>query len=136
VASVHAWRTSTSALVDTSVLIDHLRGVGQAQAIIDAELDAGETLFASVLSKIEILGWMRQGEERATRRLFDGLRWMEVTDALAEDAALYARRYGRSHRSIDPVDYVIAATRDDLHVPLWTLNVKHFPMFSGLRAPY
>ncbi|HEY7281888.1 MAG TPA: type II toxin-antitoxin system VapC family toxin [Actinomycetota bacterium] len=108
----------------------------EAQAIIDAELDAGETLFATVLSKVEILGWMRPGEERTTRRLFDGLRWVEVTGGIAEDAALYARTYGRSHRSIDPLDYVIAATRDDLDVPLWTLNVKHFPMFRGPRPPY
>ena len=133
---MHDWRTSTAALVDTSVLIDHLRGDERTQAIIDTELDAGETLFATVLSKIEILGWMRPGEDQITRRLFDGLRWMVVTDAIAEDAALYARTYGRSHRSIDPVDYVIAATRDDLDVPLWTLNVKHFPMFQSLRPPY
>jgi hypothetical protein len=89
-----------------------------------------------VLSKVEILGFMRPGEERATRRLFHGLRWTEVTDGIAEEAALYARRYGRSHRSIDPVDYVIAATRDDLDVPLWTVNIRHFPMFQGLLPPY
>jgi predicted nucleic acid-binding protein len=93
-------------------------------------------LFATVLSKIEIVGWMRPSEEAMTRRLFEGLLWAEVTDSIAEGAAAYARRYRRSHRSIDVVDYVIAATRDDLDLPLWTLNVRHFPMFPALEPPY
>ncbi len=107
-----------------------------AHALVGAELRAGETLFATVLTKVEILGGMRPSEERTTRRLFDGVLWMEVTDAIAEDAAAYARSYAKSHRAIDVVDYVIAATRDDLGVPLWTLNVRHFPMFPDLAAPY
>jgi hypothetical protein len=31
---------------------------------------------------------------------------------------------------------VIAATAKELGADLVTLNVKHFPMFPGLRAPY
>jgi predicted nucleic acid-binding protein len=34
------------------------------------------------------------------------------------------------------VDYVIAATAESLHLPLWTRNVRHFPMLKGLKAPY
>jgi predicted nucleic acid-binding protein len=49
---------------------------------------------------------------------------------------LHARRFGQRHRSIGVVDDVIAATGDDLDVPLWTLNARHFPMFPALTAPY
>jgi len=33
-------------------------------------------------------------------------------------------------------DLVIAATAQDLGLELATGNVKHFPMFKSLRAPY
>ena len=42
----------------------------------------------------------------------------------------------RSHHGIGTVDLVIAATVQELGLELATGNVKHFPMFPGLRPPY
>jgi len=47
-----------------------------------------------------------------------------------------ANQYLRSHPDVDSVDYVIAATAQHLGAELWTRNLKHFPMFPGLSAPY
>jgi predicted nucleic acid-binding protein len=55
---------------------------------------------------------------------------------VAERAGMLANRYLRSHPGVDPVDYVIAATAQHLGAELWTRNLKHFPMFPGLSAPY
>ncbi len=93
-------------------------------------------MFGTVLTRVEIVAGMLPSEDIETSRLLSAIRWIEVSNHIADDAAAYARRYRRSHRSIDVVDYVIAATRDDLNVPLWTLNVKHFPMFRSLKPPY
>jgi predicted nucleic acid-binding protein len=79
---------------------------------------------------------MRPAEERGTRLLFDRLDWIEVSDAVAEQAGALANRFARSHPGIDPVDYVIAATVERLGAQLWTRNVRHFPMFPDLRPPY
>ncbi len=79
---------------------------------------------------------MRPDEERVTRRLLDVLNWMPVDEAVAEDAGRLANYCLRSHPGIDPVDYVIAATADRMDALLWTGNLKHFPMFPGLRATY
>lgn len=46
------------------------------------------------------------------------------------------RRYRRSHAGIGTVDLIIAATALELSAPLATVNVRHFPMFEGLRPPY
>jgi predicted nucleic acid-binding protein len=46
------------------------------------------------------------------------------------------RRHRRSHAAIGVADYLIAATADTEGLELATLNVKHFPMFPGLRAPF
>lgn len=123
-------------VVDTSVLIDHLRGSEPARAALRGAVESGETLAASVLTKVEVLAGMRPEEEPATRRLLDALDWIDVDGALAEDAGHLANRYLPSHPGVDPVDYVIAATATRLGAELWTRNLKHFPMFPGLRAPY
>jgi predicted nucleic acid-binding protein len=123
-------------VVDTSVLIDHLRGDQGARGALLRAAGAGERLTASVLTKVEILAGMRTGEERATRRLLDSLDLIGVDDAVAERAGMLANRYLRSHPGVDPVDYVIAATAQHLDAELWTRNLKHFPMFPGLSAPY
>ncbi len=123
-------------VVDTSVLIDHLRGDQGARGVLREAAEAGERLAASVLTKVEILAGMRAGEEPATRRLLGSLDLVGVDDAVAERAGMLANRYLRSHPGVDPVDYVIAATAQHLGAELWTRNVKHFPMFPGLSAPY
>ena len=123
-------------VVDTSVLIDHLRGVPEARSIMVNAVKTENSLCASVLTRLEVLAGMKAAEEVATRRLFAALEWVDVDESLAELAGLLARQYLRSHPRVDPVDYVIAATAQSLDADLWTKNVKHFPMFDSLSPPY
>ena len=123
-------------LLDTNILIDQLRGLPAARTVLAAALDRGDRLVASVLSKVELLAGMLPGEERATRRMIEGLEWIEVDDAIAERAGELGRGFMRSHRAIDIADFVLAATAQLLGAELWTRNVRHFPMFPELEAPY
>lgn len=123
-------------ILDTSVLIDHLRGNAGARAALLRVTDTGERLAASVLTKVEVLGGTRPAEVPSTRRLLDSLEMVPVDDELAEQAGQLANRYLRSHPGVDPVDYVIAATAQRFEAALWTRNLKHFPMFRGLASPY
>lgn len=92
--------------------------------------------MATVMCKVEVLAGMRLHEETATRALLSVFDWLPVSEAVAEHAGMLANRYLRSHPGVDPVDYVVAATAERAGAELWTLNVKHFPMFPGLRPPY
>ena len=123
-------------LLDTSVLIDHLRGDSAAREALAEAAVPGHRLASSVLVKVEVLAGMRPAEERRTRRLLDTLDWIEVDDDIAERAGLLANRYLPSHPGVDPVDHVIAATAELHDAVLWTRNVKHFPMFPALEPPY
>lgn len=123
-------------VVDTSVLIDHLRGDERAHARIRGAIESGQTPVASVLTKTEVIAGMRPSEELATRALLGALQWVDVDDRMAERAGMLANQYLQSHPDIDVVDYVIAATTELLGGELWTLNVRHFPMFPGLNPPY
>lgn len=121
-------------LFDTSVLIAHLRGDRNATDLL-LRLPMIDRL-ASVLARVEIEGGMRGDERTSVAGLIAAMRLVPVTDAIARRAGEHLRRYRRSHQGIDLVDYIVAATAEAYDVPLLTLNVRHFPMFAGLKPAY
>ncbi len=123
-------------VVDTSVLVDHLRGLPPAVARLKAALDAADELWSVTVVRTEILAGARSGEEAPISHLLGLLRWLDVTPELADAAGRLAATYLRSHPGVDTVDYLIAAGTLHLDAELLTLNVHHFPMLPGLRAAY
>jgi predicted nucleic acid-binding protein len=121
-------------LFDSSVLIAHLRNEVRATELLLAT--PVEDRLASVLSRMELEGGMRSSERADVAALFSVLRLVPVSDAIAARAGQHLRAYRRSHRTIDVVDYVIAASAEVQQARLATLNVKHFPMFEGLAPPW
>ncbi len=120
-------------LLDTDVLIEHLRGDDAARAIVTESVVRREAA-CSVLTRFELLAGMRSEERHAVRALLDVLVTMEVTEAISTIAGEWARLYRRSHSSISAIDYLIAATAEVEGAELLTRNVKHFPMFPDLEA--
>ena len=125
-----------TALLDTSVFIDHLRGSQKAGQALRSAVGHGQRLTASVVTKVEVLAGMRASEEEATRKLFRAVEWIAVDDDIAERAGQLANQFVRSHPGVDPIDYVIAATAEHLGAQLWTRSLKHFPMYPDLTSPY
>lgn len=123
-------------LIDTSVLIDHLRGLAPAVDRLTAALDAGDELWSVTVVRTEILAGARPGEEASITRLLHLLRWVDVTPELADAAGRLAATYLRSHPGVDTVDYLVAAGAEHLDAELLTLNVRHFPMFPSLHSAY
>ena len=123
------------ALVDTSVLIDYLRGNAGAGDLLERER-AADVLHASEITRIEVLAGMRPTEEDGTRALLSTLVWHPVDAEIAEEAGALGRQWLPSHHTIDSADLAIAATAVRTDARLLTRNVKHFPMFTDLQAPY
>lgn len=123
-----------SILFDSSVLIAHLRGVSQASQLL-AGVPRPQRLV-SVLSRVEIEGGMRSGERSDVARLFGIVTLVPVSDVIARHAAQHLRSFRRSHEGIDIVDYVIAASAEVHEASLATLDLRHFPMFKQLEAPW
>lgn len=123
-------------LVDSDILIAHLRGVTAAREWLEgARRDTGP-LAISVISVTEVAGEMRSGERREVNRLLATMRRFRVTEPVAWRAAGFLRTYRRAHQGIGLGDYLIAATADVEGLELATLNVKHFPMFPALERPF
>ena len=122
-------------LVDSDILIAHLRGLDEAR---DWLLEArGEgPLAISVVSITEIVGGMRSVERREAWQLLASFRTEPATEIIARRAGDLRRHYRRSHSGIGLGDYLIAATAEVKGYQLATLNVRHFPMFDGLRPPF
>lgn len=124
-----------TSVVDTSVLIDVLRGEPAALAALQRARAVGP-LHASEITRLEVLAGMRAREERGTRALFRAFTWHPVDETLAEIAGELGREWLPGNRGIDSADLAIAATAVALHAQLLTCNVKHFPMFGHLAPPY
>lgn len=123
------------ALIDTSVLVDQLRGRPEAAKVLATERAHGK-LHASEVTRLEVLAGVRAAEEARTRALLERLVWHPLDAEVAERAGALARRWRKSHQGIDAADLAIAATAMVHGLRPVTLNVKHFPMFAGLTAPY
>ena len=123
-------------VLDTSVLIDHLRATSAAATeLIPRALERGDELWSSQVVRAELLSGMRPAEERATHDLMGLISWVDVDEQLAEAAAALGRQYLRAHPGIDIADLVVAALTQQLEADLKTANIKHFPMFPRLKAP-
>jgi len=123
-------------VLDSSVIIGHLRGDARARGLILAALTTGDELWSVTAARVEIIGGLRPGEERSTHALLGLISWLDVTTDVADLAGRYAAQYRRSHGAIDTVDYLLAAAVDVLGAELRTQNVRHFPMIPGLAPAY
>jgi predicted nucleic acid-binding protein len=122
-----------SVLVDTTVLVDFLRGRPKAVAWVTQR--AGE-IALSVIVLAELFAGVRgEKERRQLERLKELFPVLDVTAAVAQEGGELRRRFGPPHGT-GLADALIAATAMRHDLELATLNVRHFPMFAGLEPAY
>ena len=119
--------------LDTNVLIDYLRNVGEASNFLE---NLPKRPAASVITITElIVGAKSSRDEQRIARLENIVLFLPVTIEIARRAGQFTKHYRASH-GIDDADALIAATAEQHKLPLATLNVKHFPMFPKLKRAY
>ena len=122
-------------LIDTDILILHLRGVLEARDWLRGAAVSQE-LAVSIVTITEVSGAMRSDGTSQVWRLLTSLRSEPVTYPIACRAGELMRTWRRSHSGISTSDYLIAATALELGMELATLNVRHYPMFPDLVPPF
>lgn len=123
-------------LVDTPVLIDHLRGDARALRLLSDLFGQEDRVWAATPTRTEVIAGLRQTEAVAVAELFGILSWVDIDVAVADAAGEFARHYSRAHSGIGTTDYLIAAAAVSIGARLVTLNVRHYPMIEGLAPPY
>lgn len=114
-------------------MIDVLRRVPEALSYVRS---LTEVPVCSEVTRIEVLTGLRSPERRPAEALFSTIDWAVVDEDIARRAGDLGRRFRASHPGIDAADLAVAATVGQLGASCATANIKHFPMFPGLRAPY
>ena len=107
-------------LVDTDVLVDHLRAGRSFH-------EPGSSVWYSVLTRAELFAG-RMTEEAPVQRLLRPLRELPVDRRVGESAGRIRRATG-----LALPDAVIAATALVHDLPLLTRNRRHFERVSRLR---
>jgi predicted nucleic acid-binding protein len=123
-------------LLDTTVAVDHLRGIESAVDLLNGLVDEEQTLAASEVVRFELLAGVRDTEIEALEQFFSALSWVRVDEAVTRTAGLLARKHRKAYSGIDDVDYLIGATALVVDAELLTTNVRHFPMLAGLGPAY
>lgn len=123
-------------MLDTSIIVDHLRGDERAVRLLTELFEQEEQVWAATPTRTEILAGIRPREGKPMADLFEILSWVEIDTAIGDAAGELAQRYRSSHSGIDTTDYLIAAAAESIGARLVTLHVKHFPMFPRLQPAY
>jgi predicted nucleic acid-binding protein len=117
-----------ASLLDTTVLIDALRGRPAAHRIKGLRA-AGEGVPYVCAINVEELGrGLRAGEEVALGRLLDGLKMAPIGREDAERAGRWRRDFAGRGVTLSQANCLIAAAAAGIGARLITGNPKDFPM--------
>ena len=120
-------------LLDTDVLIEYLRGRGEAVEYLES---LSSDLYLSVISVAELFAGVKgEEEERSLKQFLLAFVILPVTEKVARLGGLYRRDFRPSHGT-GLADALIAATAEENGANLVTFDRRHFPMVSRITVPY
>lgn len=123
-------------LLDTTVLIDILRGRAGAVARLRALREADDRPYVCVINVEEIQRGLRgEHEADAAARLFDGLGMVWLGRAEGDRAGTWRRAWAAQGVTLSQADCLIAAAALSIGGRLATGNPADFPM-NGLQVEH
>jgi predicted nucleic acid-binding protein len=114
-------------LLDSGILILHLRNQSGYPALMDRLLDESD-VYISAMTRLEIVHGMRDHERERTFGLFNSLETLAVTGEIADRAGELISDWKADGVTLGIADALIAATAIEHNLALLTTNPKHFPM--------
>ena len=117
-------------LLDTTVVIDLLRGRRGAIARLRALRDSGDLPYVCAINVEETARGLRPDEDTRARQLFDGLRTIVLGDREGWQAGEWRRRFAARGQTLSQADCLVAAAAFSFHARLATGNPRDFPMIE------
>jgi predicted nucleic acid-binding protein len=114
-------------LLDTTVLIDSLRGLAAAERLRGLR-ESERVPYICAVNVEEVLRGARAEEEVAVARFLGGLRIAPLGRAEGERAGRWRRDFARSGLTLSQADCLIGAAAVGVGARLVTGNPRHFPM--------
>ena len=119
-------------LLDTTVIIDHLRGDKKVSFYLEKIGLKGDTAGCCCINIAEIYSGMLEKETEKTNRLINSLYYYEVTRDISKTAGRLRRKYSKKGITLATTDVIIGATALIYDLILVTKNIKHYP-FPGIE---
>lgn len=119
-------------LIDTSIIIDHLRLKDKKQTILYKLFQNDHQLFISILTYAESYAgksiWQIKKAKTILKDILSSIKTLPIEENLSEKAGQISALY-----NVDIVDAIIAATALEHKLELVTLNIKDFEKIEGLK---
>lgn len=115
-------------LLDTTVIIDCLRGERETVEFLTEVASEGSSVGCCAINIAEVYAGMKENERQVTKKFLDSLEYYEVTRNLAEQAGEYKREYSRKGITLSLSDVIIAAVAISNNLTLVTDNLRHYPI--------
>jgi len=123
----------TNLLLDTSVLIDHLREYKPASDFLETVFNSGILVTISSVSEMELYAGKsveNPAIEESVNKFLKLFKVLPVTTDIARHAGRLLRHH--RHQGLTPIDAIIAGTALEHNANLITRNIKHFRMVKGI----
>ena len=115
-------------LLDTTIVIDLLRGRPGAAGRLSALRDAGDRAYVCAVNVEETARGLRPSEEEPAQRLFSGLRIAPLGEREGWQAGEWRRRFAAEGRTLTQADCLVAAAATAIGARLATGNPRDFRM--------
>ncbi len=115
-------------LLDTTVIIDVLRGRDRTRARVRQLLQRPDPVYVSAVTVEEVARGVRDGEVADARLLLSSFDVVPLGPDVAWTAGIWRRDLARTGVTIPQADCLIAATAHAAGARLATGNPRHFPM--------
>jgi predicted nucleic acid-binding protein len=115
-------------LLDTTVIIDLLRGREDASRRLAALRASNDTPYVCAINVDETVRGLRRREEGSARALFQGLRVAPLGVAEGWRAGEWRRHFAQRGRTLAQADCLVAAAAVSIGGRLATGNPRDFPM--------
>jgi predicted nucleic acid-binding protein len=115
-------------LLDTTVLIDHLRGRQEVVELVTGLADAGNSLGVCSISVAELYSGVSDKHRAVAERLIDSLDYWDGTREAAKKAGGYRYDFARNGVALTTTDALVAAIAVSHGAILVTANARHYPM--------
>ena len=119
-------------LLDTTAIIDHLRGDKKVSHYLEEIGLKGDTAGCCCINIAEVYSGMLEKETEKTNRFIDSLYYYEVTRDISKMAGRLRHKYLKKGITLATADVIIGATALIYNLILVTKNIKHYP-FSDIE---
>ncbi len=121
-------------LLDTTVLIDALRGRPAARRVLELRA-TGDVPWLCAINVEEVHRGLRPGEEAAANRFLRALRTAPLGRDEGEQAGAWRRAHAKRGQTLAQADCLVAAAAASVGAAVATGNPKDFPM-AGLAVEH